>query len=173
MIHHLTFALIGMLMLSACGPATPTTAPADFALAYSWSAGSLPPPYHYSYQIVITADGAGSMRMTPNYDGPDVPTWTETFVLSTEERDALFGALAAQGLLRERWRDDPQPPVGGSSALLQVTANNRVIRVPSAVVANQQPAAAAIHALVEAQVPPAIWEQLQAQRDAYVAEQGG
>jgi hypothetical protein len=82
----------------------------------------------------------------------------------------LYADLVAQDLLRERWRAGPMPPVGSSSALLQVTANRRAIAVPSFVVAAQQSRVATMHEMVEAQVPEAIWAQLMAQREAYVAE---
>jgi hypothetical protein len=162
--------LLSVSWLTGCGTAAPAGAPDDFALAYAWQEGTLPPPYHYSYLIVIDADGSGTLTLTPDYAGPDVPTWVEPFQLSSEERDALYAALVAQDLLRERWRADPLPPVGGSSASLQITANRRAIALPPFVVAAQQSRVAAMHELVEAQVPEAIWTKLLAQRDAYVAE---
>lgn len=164
--------LIGLL-LSACAAPTPSGAPNDFALTYDWREGSLPPPYHYSYQISVAADGSGTLALTPDYAGAGAPTWVESFQLSREARDELYRALVEQGLLRERWRAEPLPPVGGSSATLQVTADSRTITLPDFVVTEQQERAAAIHALVEAQVPEPIWAKLRAQREAYVAERGG
>lgn len=160
-------------LLSACVTPAPSGAPSDFALTYDWREGSLPPPYHYSYQIELAADGAGTIAFTPGYDGPEVPTWVETFQLSSAERDALYSALVEQGLLRERWRADPLPPIGGSSATLRVTADGQTATLPDFVIAAQQERVAAMHALVEAQVPEAIWTKLRMQHEEYVAEQGG
>jgi hypothetical protein len=58
-----------------------TAPPADFSLRYTWRAGTLPPPYHYDYRIVLHADGSGKMIMVPNYPAPDVPMWEESFII--------------------------------------------------------------------------------------------
>ncbi len=170
MVLRIWICLLLCLLLNACTASGPTGTPADFKLTYAWREGSLPPPYHYSYQIVLAPDGSGNITFTPDYAGPDVPTWVEPFQLSGAERGALYAALVAQDVLRERWQAEPMPPVGGSSATLQVTAHGQTITLPNFVVEGQQSRAAAIHALVEAQVPEAIWRQLRAQRDAYMAE---
>lgn len=169
MVYRLICAGMLLLWASACN-AAPAGAPADFAITYDWREGSLPPPYHYSYRITLNADGAATYALTPDYAGADVPTWVESFTVSAAARDALYADLRAAGLWREGWREEPEPPVGGSSASLQATANGRTVQVPSFVVAAQQARAAQMYTLIEAQVPAALRAQLEAQREAYVAE---
>jgi hypothetical protein len=172
MIHRSVASLLLLALLVACTPAA-AAMPADFALAYVWREGSLPPPYHYSYQITLNADGTGAIAFTPDYAGPAVPTWEELFQLSAADLETFYQGLVDAGLLRERWRADSDPPVGGSSAIVQATANRRAITIPGFVVERQQAQAAAIHALIEAQVPAPIWTKLRAQHEAYMAEAEG
>jgi hypothetical protein len=169
MIHRSVTSLLMLTLLVACTPAA-AAVPTDFALVYVWREGSLPPPYHYSYQITLNADGTGMIAFTPDYAGPAVPTWEEPFQLSAADLATFYQALVDEGLLRERWRAESDPPVGGSSAELQVTANRRAITIPSFVVERQQGQAVAIHTLIEAQVPEPIWAKLRAQHEAYMAE---
>jgi hypothetical protein len=63
--------------------------------------------------------------------------------------------------------------VGGSYAATSLTANGASVTIPSFVVPAQSAAQGEIAAAINAQVPQEIWDRLQAQRDAYVAEHGG
>lgn len=163
-------ALAALVLLAACAPGGAAgPPPADLSLRYDWREGSLPPPYHYEYTITLAADGAGAMTMVPDYPGPGVPVWEEPFTAAPEEVAALYGLMLDQGLLSERWRELDQPPVGGSSASLEVTAGGRTVRIPAFPAEGQQGRAAAIFAAVEAVVPPAIRDDLEARRAAYEA----
>lgn len=161
-------ALAAALLLAACAPdGAAGTPPADLRVRYDWREGSLPPPYHYEYTITLAADGAGAMTMIPDYPGPGVPVWEEPFTLPPEDLAALYGLMLDQGLLSEAWRELDMPPVGGSSASIEVTAGGRTVRIPSFPVAEQQERAAAIFAAIEAAVPRAIRDDLEARRAAY------
>lgn len=167
-------ALAVALLLAACGPAgADRTPPPDLAVRYEWREGSLPPPYHYAYSITLAADGTAAMTMTPDYPGPDVPVWEEPFSVPPAGVAALYGALLDQGLLSERWREQDSPPVGGSSATLEVSGGGRTVQVPAFPVPAQQERASAMHAAIEAVVPQAIRDDLEARRAAYAAEREG
>ncbi len=169
-------ALLGMaaaLLLSGCLAQPAGPAPDDFQLTYSWREGSLPPPYHYSYSITLGADGAGEVRMTPDYPSEGVPVWTEPFSLDRDTLDRMYATMVEQGLLRERWRAESIPPVGGSSEDLTAVAGGRTVEIPSFVVASQRERAQAIYAALRSVVPNEIFADLEARREAYVAEREG
>jgi hypothetical protein len=163
-------------LLAGCAPASPTpdalnSRPDDFRILYEWQEGSLPPPYHYEYSIAIEPDGHGQIALIPDYPAPQVPTWTETFQVSQAGLDALYHVMVSQGLFARRdWHPQDDPPVGGSSQSMQVTAHQKTITIPSYVAPDQASAAEAMAAAVSAAVPQAIWDKLNAQREAYVRE---
>ncbi|HMP41352.1 MAG TPA: hypothetical protein PKA05_13295, partial [Roseiflexaceae bacterium] len=73
--------------------------PADFALVYQWREGSLPPPYHYEYDIELQPSGLGEIRMRPDYPADGVPLWIESFSLSDSQLDSLYQVFVTQGAL--------------------------------------------------------------------------
>ncbi len=161
---------VGLTGCSALGATTPQpiSRPDDFALTYEWVEGSLPPPYHYEYVIRLTASGQGEVIMTPDYPADDVPVWTETFSLPADQFDQLYATMAAEGLLTQAWQAQGDPPVGGSSEWLTVTAAGRLIEIPAFVVPAQASRAEAIYAALRSAVPETIWSKLEAQRQEYV-----
>jgi hypothetical protein len=154
-------------------PATlgaPAIRPADFSVAYHWAEGSLAPPYHYEYDILVAADGAVTVRYTPDYPADDVPVWTETVQMNTAQLDALYADLGAYGLFTRDWRTENGPPVGASSEWLTATANGRTIEVPAYVVPEQAADEAALAATLHDLIPDDTWAKLNAQREQYVLE---
>jgi hypothetical protein len=171
----LIFLALPLIACSVFSPALPTPGarPGDFSVRYDWFEGSLPPPYHYEYTVAIAADGTGTVTMVPDYPGDAVPVWTESFTLDQAALDDLYRQLAASGAFTTRWAEEDDPPVGGSYATTSLTANGASVSIPSSVVPAQSAAQGEIAAAINAQVPQEIWDRLQAQRDAYVAEHGG
>ncbi len=166
------FALLACSLFSPEAPAVDTR-PDDFSARYDWYEGSLPPPYHYEYSIVIEANGAGTVEMAPDYPSEGVPVWTETFTLEPAALDALYQQLAAQGAFTTQWREEDDPPVGGSHFSTGLTANGETVEIPSFVVANQAAAQGQISEALVGVVPQDIWDRLEAQRQQYVEENGG
>ncbi len=160
-----TALLMGCANRGAVGPA-----PNDFLATYEWYEGSLPPPYHYEYRITLQADGAGEVTMIPDYPGEGVPVWSEPFSVPRAELDRLYGAMIEEGLFRESWRAMELPPVGGSSERLTVVGEGRMVTIPAFPIPAQEERAAAIIAALRGVVPAAIVADLEARRDAYVAE---
>jgi hypothetical protein len=156
-------------LVSGCGetPDGPATLPEDFRLAYAWREGSVPPPYHYEYRITVEPDGAGLIEFWPDYPGPTTPTWSEVFTVTAGSRLQLYTTLQAAGIWSTAWQEANPPRVGGSSASLEARANGRTATVPSDLVDSQTNRLTPVYAAIEALVPPAIWDNLRAQRQQY------
>lgn len=147
--------------------------PDDFALEYRWAEGSVPPPYHYEYVIRLEPSGEGQVVMWPDYPREGVPEWTESFSLSADELDALYETMVSEGLLTEEWTESDEPSVGGPTSSLEATAHGRQVEMPDSLETGvQMSRAAAIAEALRASVPEAIWSDLEARREAYVAAQG-
>lgn len=163
-------ALAGLLLLTltGCGMSgMPAQRPADFAVAYDWREGSLPPPYYYEYSITLSADGQCELIMVPSYPASDVPRWQERFQVSEADRDRLYQQLLELGLFTQSWREATELRVGGSTEWMTVVANGTQVKIPSQVIERQQTSATEIYAAVKAIVPPEIWARLQDQLKQY------
>ena len=117
-----------------------TVAPADLALDYRWSAGSMPPPHHYAVRIRLDADGA-EVALRPGYAGADTPTWTVPLTPTAFDRETLVTALREAGLFEADWTPRRPRHIGGSGWTLRVTAEGRSVSVPRDAVAEIQKSA--------------------------------
>lgn len=108
--------------------------------------------------------------MIPDYPAEDVPVWAETFSVEPAQLDALYQLLLDNGLFENSWQQETEPPVGGSSQSVAITAHGQEITIPAYAVEAQQEAANRIHAAIEALVPESIWAQLNAQKEQYIEE---
>jgi hypothetical protein len=165
----LIVVLIGCSRLS---PTTdvPDTRPDDFSVEYGWREGSLPPPYHYEYTIIIKPDGQGEVTMIPDYPSETAPKWTETFTVKEEELDSLYQVMVANGLFTQKWRTLDPSPVGGSRQSMTVTAGGKQVALEAHLVSDQEASAEAMYSAVEALVPKEIWDKLNARREQYMQE---
>ena len=83
---RLSDLMLTLLAVSCIGCATfhPSTneqnaRPDDFGVEYEWREGSLPPPYHYEYTVIIKPSSQSEIVLTPDYPSITVPKWTEFF----------------------------------------------------------------------------------------------
>jgi hypothetical protein len=167
-----TLPICAALALVACAVSSHAAAaqparPADLRVEYQWRAGSMPPPYHYEYSIVIEPGGTGRMEMVPNYPSDSTPRWTEAFALTPAQLEGLYATLRANRLFSGTPHVMEQPPVGGSTDHLTVVAGGKTYTLPSHVVPAQRPAAEACTAAVKALVPKTIWDALHKKRQDY------
>src|SRR4051812_12998157 len=135
----------------------PLQRPVDFTVNYKWRAGSMPPPFHYEYSVVIGPGTEGKVVYTPNYPSDGVPTWTETFSVTSEQLDQLYNLVLAKKVFATNWQRMQDFPVGGSQEWADVTANGREISIPEFVQSPDDVAAGAIYSTVKEFVPQAIW----------------
>ena len=156
-------------LVSGCGETAdgPASLPEDFRLAYAWREGSVPPPYHYEYRITVAPDGAGLIEFWPDYPGLTTPTWSEVFTVTAETRLQLYTTMQTAEVWSTAWKEASPPRVGGSSATLEAQANGRTATIPSDLVDSQANRLAPVYAAIDSLVPPAIWDDLRAQRQQY------
>lgn len=105
------------------GPSAPPSAgsvPDDFAVDYSFTNGSLPPPDHYSYTITIDSSGAGTYTYVTGYEDDTAdPT---PFEANDDQLRDLYQAFADAGVF-EAAPGLSALPVGGANRHLTVTAD--------------------------------------------------
>lgn len=140
----------------------------DFKVQYSWTAASMPPPYHFEYDVTIGPGLAGSVVYLPDYPGADTPTWSAEFTFTETDLDTLYQLIVRQGGLSHKWREIRNPPVGGDTSGLYVYANGKTSRVHSLMeeAARLEPIYEAITKLV----PQEIWDTFAQQRAQYEQE---
>ena len=140
--------------------------PSDLALRYIWQAGSMPPPYHDEYEIRIGPGPAGEVVYVPDYPQHNPPTWREPFPVTAEALARLYALLEEAGLFQRAWRRRERGATGGELAWLEVTAGGRTVKVPAQLAARDAEALAPVYAAVRALVPAALWQALEARREA-------
>lgn len=143
-----TLMLLLAIFIASCSPKIniPATRPDDFSLVYHWQEGSLPPPYHYEYSIIIQSDRQGHIEMLPDYPSDQTPVWEEVFTVTADDLDQLYALLLEKNFFQENWTAQDGPPVGGSSEQLVVSAQGQDYAISSFVLADQQSAASEIMA---------------------------
>ncbi|HLT46298.1 MAG TPA: hypothetical protein VK002_03645 [Rubricoccaceae bacterium] len=156
-------SLLLALLLGACTAVPPADRPDDFAVRYDWNTGSLPPPYHYRHVIEVGPDGAGTATVTLSYG--EGPSRAVPFQLDAAALDALYADLHAEGLFSTTWREESDPPVGGSFGRVTATADGRTVEVPPFVVRGQRAAADRIAERIRAVVPASVQSDLDAWRE--------
>jgi hypothetical protein len=149
------------------------TRPADFRVQYEWREGSLPPPYHFELTIIIEPDGAGTIRMVPDYPHQDVPAWIEPFAVAPEAHDSLYSFMLDRRVFTRDWRAEDSPPVGGGYSWAVITADDRQVTIPAFPVREQAHDAADVLGAVRRLVPQELMDELEARRQEYVREHGG
>ena len=160
-----------VLTLIGCGMSPmPAQRPDDFAVAYDWREGSLPPPYHYEYSITLNAEGLCEIIMMPGYGRAEVPRWEERFEVPVADRDRLYQQFLDLGLFTQSWREPSERNVGGSTQWMTVVANGTSFKTPAQVVESQEASVEQISAAIRAIVPPEIWNKLQDQLKQYQEE---
>ena len=136
--------------------------PDDLKITYRWDTGSLPPKYHYSYEIVIEPDGSGQFIVQTGYAAKSEPTpWVSAFIISPEEKSQLFQLLMTRNILRTEWAKG-KLLIGGSSSEMQVTAAGKTYSVPNdaQMIEKDKSDLAEVYDFIKQLVPKSIWDKL-------------
>lgn len=161
-----------LALLAGCGEGDDDTtmAPADFAITVDHADGSVPPPHHAVWRLEVDGTGQGVLVYTPDYPGPDVPTWRAEFDVAVTAADDLYAALRRHDLLGEL-EPASDEPVGGPVETATVTADGKTHEIPAFTEAGAPlaPLEREIHALV----PRRVWRDFEERRDAYAERSYG
>jgi hypothetical protein len=140
--------------------------PDDFAVQYEWREGTVPPPHHYAYTIAIGPGADGMLRYQPGYDFQSPPVWIEAFAVDFTALDDLY--RLAQPLLGRRWAEVKDRPVGGELESATFTVEGQTHAIPSVLNPRDRKQVQAVYAAIRALAPRALWQKLEAQRQAYI-----
>ena len=143
----------------------------DLRVIYDWEEGSLPPPHHYSYRIIVHANGAGRVEFVPGYSFQDAPTWIEPFTVTLADVEMLYRRMNSSKVFSKVWRKRESRAVGGSLSLIDWVANGKAGRIPSTLEQRDQAAYDAIVDHIRSLVPPGLWTDLQARRTEFMTGQ--
>lgn len=144
--------------------------PKDFTATYHWSEGSLPPPFHWEYSITLGPVSRGEVTVIPDYEGEDVPRWTETFLVNAGDLDDLYALMVKSEVFDKTWKQMDDPPVGGSVQWLEVRATGKQVFVPA--LPQGESALEEVYSAMQSAVPKDVWEGLMAKREQYERERG-
>jgi len=106
-------------------------------LNYYYNSGALPPPYHYSYNISITSDGAGELTYVKGYDEKGKNKTQLNFTLGKKQMKELKRQLKISGVLTDKIKErrNEEIPDGGHSDNLTVYSDSEppeiIASVPS------------------------------------------
>jgi hypothetical protein len=166
----LAAALLALLAGCGDGGDDTTTAPADFAITVDHADGSVPPPHHAVWRLEVDDAGQGVLAYTPDYPGPDVPTWRAEFDVAATTVDDLYAALRRRDLL-----DDLEPasdePVGGPVETATVTADGKTHEIPAFTDAGAP--LATLEREIHALAPGRVWRDFEERREAYAERRYG
>ena len=142
--------------------------PEDFAVRYNWAEGSLPPPYHYEYEIHVGPGENGRIIFCPDYTTEDPPIWIEEFQLDEATLTRLYQLIVENGVQMRDWTVMEDAPVGGELEWMEGTANKVHFKVPSAI--EESEIVEGIYEFLRSLVPERIWTKLMSQQQRYESD---
>lgn len=144
--------------------------PSDLHLEYAWRGGTVPPPHHHEYEIILHASGRGEVVFRPDYPSEEPPEWREPFPVTVKELQGLYQLMVGEGILGREWEPIPEEeaPVGGELESMRIVADAEEHEVPSAIL--DAPRVEPVYRLIRSLVPEAIWRSLLDRRESYIRE---
>jgi hypothetical protein len=139
--------------------------PEDFQVRYDWVAGSMPPPHHYEYAILLGPGPEGRVIFRPDYSGSDTPVWTESFIVPDDALDELYSLMVERGVFSTEWAEVRDGRIGGKLEWLKCTAGSAQYSIPSRI--EESAAVADVYSAVKALVPEDVWAGLFERREQY------
>ncbi|HZW03884.1 MAG TPA: hypothetical protein VFF68_08150, partial [Anaerolineaceae bacterium] len=82
--------------------------------------------------------------------------------------DELYRAMVEQGVFSRSWRATDDPPIGGESEWLEVTAGDREVRIPAYPEGEADSLAAEqVYTALRGLVPDALWDWVAERQSEY------
>ncbi len=122
---NILFTFLMMVVLTSCSKSQDTGLENWTSIQYHYSAGPLPPPYHYSYQISVNKDGASVVNYHLGYDN-NYPSLDYNFTVSAEDLKLLEEKICQSKLATGKVESVPENthPIGGSLNRVRLTITN-------------------------------------------------
>ncbi len=121
---NLIFIFLMLAVLTSCSKSQDVT-PVDWAsVQYFYSRGPLPPPYHYSFEIVVNKDGNSALNYHLGY-GENPPLYY-TFMVTPEDLKLLDEKVCQSKLPSGIVEAVPENehPIGGSTEYARLIITN-------------------------------------------------
>lgn len=135
-------------------------------LNYYYNSGALPPPYHYSYTITITADGTGELSYVNGYDENGKNKSQLNFTLGKKQMAELKSRLKKSGVLTDKIKERPNEeiPDGGHSENLTLYSDAEppeiIASVPSYPDVKYEAALNKLYKYIVSCVPEEYWNEV-------------
>ena len=132
-------------------------------LVYSYNAGSLPPPYHYSYTITVNSNGTAELLYTGGYQSDGKNTQKYSVDVSKANLNKLKNEIKESDILNIdiKSRPNDEIPDGGHSDDLKIFNNNDVINtVPNYPELKYESTLNKLYKTIINCVPDEIWNEV-------------
>lgn len=144
-------------------------------LSYYFSNGSLPPPYHYSFEITVNTGATGVIVYYPGYAKDS--TWVYNFEISESGIKKIDEAIIRSNVLNDKIPELPNEkiPDGGSSQNLTITLpqDPNLDQVPTRIITPYYPEESykemleGIYSVIKEAVPKNIWDEINTKKEEY------
>ncbi|HWM06095.1 MAG TPA: hypothetical protein VNP92_27440 [Actinophytocola sp.] len=143
--------------------------PDDFAATIHFGNGSVPPPYHFEWELRVT-ESTADLSWRPGYDEA-VPPWTRSVPIDRAQRERLYDRLTEAGVFEPAPDSDPGLS-GGDSGSVELVADGRTHDTGDLGGSPQgQDIIDAVHQAASEVVPAEVWTEMQDKQDAWGAAQ--
>lgn len=140
----------------------------DFKIEYHWAEGSVPPPYHYEYSLILHGDGTGFVSYWPDYDMPGVPFWQRKNSIPPKKYEPLKTLIEQDGLISHIWRQFEVVPVGGSQEWCKGIVSGRILLIPTELIQEDADKARVFYSEIKQIVPQKLWDEFSRLRNDYM-----
>lgn len=137
-------------------------------LIYSYNAGSLPPPYRYSYKITINIDGNAELEYVSGFKSNDKNKFNHKFEVSKINLSKLIEEIKSNDILNRNIKSRPSEeiPDGGHSDDLTIFYNDELINtVPNYPELKYENALNKLYKSITVCVPVEIWNEVNSIKD--------
>ena len=155
------------------------------ALDYSFRSGTMPPPYFYSYNILINSDDtSGFLKYAFDYSQEDNPPLEYKLTFSEEQMGKLNEAIKESKVLCEEIESVPDSLqlIGGSVQNVKIIIVNpnpnldqppRIIETPYFPTEEYKEGLDNLYETINKLVPENIWEEIKTKKDEYIKQYEG
>jgi hypothetical protein len=138
----------------------------ELEIKYKFIAGTMPPPDHDEYEIVVTQGGGGRIAYWPDYPSFDPPCWEYLFPVAADQLKELVDLIESIDIFEREWEIEDERRVGGSLRYLTVTLGDRTVDVPSRL--ENRELVSPIYQAVRGLVPQNIWEEIETMAKEFI-----